>query len=288
MTMLNDPKQMSIKKLLIDFDILMYEAAHKADGKYYHYPEVDFDTPFEDEMSRFIKLNKLDKDLVEICYSPQSPQVAYDCIDHRMKEILADFGDAVEYSGFLTGRGNFRYRVATIQRYKGNRVELRKPQYIQEARQYLIDTYKAVEVKEEEADDAMGYSQREDTCICTTDKDLKQIPGWHYQWSTPWHKESFSFFVEPIEGLRYFYKQLIIGDRGDNILGLYGISKDSVYCKRIDALETEQDMFDLVYALYKQRFGNYTEQFLLETGRLLWIRREERQMWDFKHLIEGY
>jgi len=35
--MLNDPKQMSIKKLLIDFDILMYEAAHKADGKYYHY-----------------------------------------------------------------------------------------------------------------------------------------------------------------------------------------------------------------------------------------------------------
>lgn len=274
-------KNENITTALIDFDILCFEAGHKSDGLYYFYPEVEFETPYKEEMDRFIATNELDPSLMEVRYNPLPISVAYECIDSRIKEISEFFPEAQELKGFLTGKGNFRYRIATILPYKGNRRALRKPAHLPEIRQYLIEKYKAVETKGEEADDALGYNQTETSCICSTDKDFNSIPGWHMMWQTPWNKEAKKWWVSELDATRFFYKQLLTGDKGDNVLGLHGIGPTSTYLKKIDKLENEKEMFDIVYALYHQRFGQYAEPFLLETGRLLKIRRSPEEMWSF-------
>src|SRR6478609_6438642 len=44
---------------------------------------------------------------------------------------------------FLTGKENFRDKVATIQIYKGNRDPANKPKYYSEIREYMISRHKA-------------------------------------------------------------------------------------------------------------------------------------------------
>jgi hypothetical protein len=264
----------------IDADIIMFEGANKSWGQFWHYPEVDFNTPVKKEMDSFVKKNDLDPALIEHNCNPLDIQVAYDSVDTRMKEIKDFFGD-VKYQSFLTGRGNYRYKIATIQGYKANRWGKPKPPHLQEVRDYLIKEHGALETQGQEADDAIGIAQNKTSVCVSTDKDFNCFPGLHAMWTTPWNKTFKTWGVSELDALRFFYKQLLTGDSGDNILGLFGIGKTSVYIKRIDSLETEEEMFDLVYALYKQRFGNYAEPFLLETGRLLWIRQEEGQMWEF-------
>lgn len=108
-----------------------------------------------------------------------------------------------------------------------------------------------------------------DYVICSLDKDLKQIPGHHYNW----RRDEFDF-VEPIEGLRHFYRQLLTGDRTDNIFGIRGIG--TVKSGRlIDNLNTEEDMFHVVQAMYAD------DQRLLMNGQCLYIMREEGRRWSF-------
>lgn len=270
-----------IKTLLIDGDIIMFESAHKADGAFYTYPELEHHTVSKSEMIKFCKKNDLDPNLIEASYKPLDFSIARKYLDSRLKECLDFFNNEVKYKVFLTGRNNFRYRISTISRYKGNRVKLRKPEHLQACRDYISENWNTIETSGEEADDAMGYNQTDTTCILSTDKDMNLIPGWHGMWVTNWNKKFKTWEVTELEALRNFYTQLIIGDSGDNILGLFGIAKNSVYVKRIQELETEEDMFDLVYQLYYQRFRNYAEPFMLETGRLLWIRRKPDELWNF-------
>src|SRR5690606_28686427 len=87
---------------------------------------------------------------------------------------------------YLTGKDNFRDKIATIKVYKGNRDPLNKPEYYDEIRQYLIDYHGAEVVDGMEADDKMGIEQwkRKDrgTVIVGIDKDMKCIPGYHFNW----------------------------------------------------------------------------------------------------------
>ena len=56
---------------------------------------------------------------------------------------------------FLSGQTNFRYDIATIQPYKGNRTD-RKPYWYNEIREYLINNRGAEVVQGIEADDALA------------------------------------------------------------------------------------------------------------------------------------
>ena len=107
------------------------------------------------------------------------------------------------------------------------------------------------------------------------------VPGWHYKWGKGNTEETPPFFVTQIEGLRFFYKQLLTGDMTDNILGLYGVGKKSTLLSKLDDMDSEEAMFLHVYGEYKSRFGAYADQFMLENGRLLWMLREEGELWEF-------
>lgn len=187
-------------------------------------------------------------------------------IDDMMKRILETTG-VTDYECYISGSNNFRYEVDHL--YKANRKGKTDPIYRQEANAYLVQTFGARVTDGIEADDAIGIAgtRSSDTIICSIDKDLKQIPGNHYNW----RKNEFTF-VTPMDALRNFYRSFLIGDTADNIIGVRGLGpvKSARY---IDDLESEEDMFATVQILYND------DQRLLKNGQLLYIHRQENDSW---------
>lgn len=122
---------------------------------------------------------------------------------------------------------------------------------------------------------------KEPSCIVTLDKDLLMVPGLHYSWhiegGTPtkrWVRPAVKQLISPIEGLRWFYTQLLTGDPSDNIKGCPGVGK--VGAKNMLAnLETEEEMFNAVRDAYA------CDEAMLMNGRVLWIQRRPQQLWEF-------
>ena len=193
-------------------------------------------------------------------------------IDDLMRRILEETG-ATHHKTYLTGSENFRYRVNPD--YKANRKGKPDPTYRADSNAYLITEWGATVTNGYEADDALGIAAtRGDTpsIICTIDKDLNQIAGPHYNW----RKNTFHD-VTILDGLRWFYRQFLIGDTSDNIVGVAGIGP--VKSQRIVGdLENEEDMFQAVQAMYND------DQRLLMNGQCLWILREEEGIWKFPNV----
>ena len=221
-------------------------------------------------------------------------------VDDRIQQIN-EAVNATESVYYLTdSKSNFRNKVATILPYKGNRPD-DKPPHWEEIRQHLIDNYDAQVQYGIEADDACGIEQYEDfknsghyigpypdrdsewihddtlceTIICSRDKDLNMIPGWHYSWECGKQKEK-KWFVSEEEGIRFFYKQLLTGDATDNILGLFRVGEKASCVKALDDMTDEYNMYCHVRSEYESRFGSYAWEFLLENARLLWILKDNK------------
>lgn len=203
-------------------------------------------------------------------------EVAYMRIDQMMHSILDTTG-ANTYRGFISGGSNFRHEI--YPEYKANRKDMVDPRWRSACKEYLVREWAAEVTDGYEADDALGINQTADTIICSIDKDLDMIPGMHYSWPIVRGgnvvREGKIYEVSEIEGLRSFYRSLLVGDRTDNIFGVNGIGKVKA-AKMIDHLETEEEMFERVAELYQ---GDMDK--LLVNGKCLWIMREENKQWDF-------
>jgi hypothetical protein len=152
----------------------------------------------------------------------------------------------------------------------------------------LKEKYKAVEVFGMEADDRLGIEQcknlvlsnngedldvivyTKQSIICSLDKDLNMIPGWHYNW-----RNNEKYLQDELSALRCFYCQLLTGDPTDNILGLFGVGSKSSYVNSVNECTDEFDMYAVCRMAYEQRFGNHWWKFLIENAELLWILRSE-------------
>lgn len=200
---------------------------------------------------------------------------------------------ATKTTFFLTGSSNFRVDLASILPYKGGR-PAEKPHHYQRVRDYLINFYKAEVIEGYEADDALSIAQmktfsekhvaEEDmlvgtgavitkcsTIICSLDKDLMMVPGWHYNWG-----KDEKTFVSELDGFRAFFSQCLTGDKSvDNIPGLFGVGKKSASVKYVNECDSELAMYTRVVKEYEDRFGSYWQQFLEENAALLWMLRSE-------------
>ena len=196
--------------------------------------------------------------------------------DLFMRNILEATG-AETYRVFLSGANNSRHSI--YPEYKANRRDMVEPRWRQACKEFLVREWNAEVTDGYEADDALGINQTSDTIICTIDKDLDMIPGKHYSWPILRQgaivREGKLYEVSEIEGLRSFYRSLLVGDRTDNIFGVDGIGKVKA-AKAIDPLETEEEMFDRVAELYQGDMDR-----MLLTGKLLYIMREEHKQWEF-------
>lgn len=178
--------------LLVDADILVYQAACKNQEDYYWDEETE-----SHEADLEAAKETLDKDLASYLKTT------------KCTECILCFSSSP----------NFRYEV--LPTYKHNRKDVAKPILLQELRQYAIDVYPSKVKPKLEGDDVLGILATKHPgkyIIATIDKDLRQVPGEHYNWN-----KDERFTVTEKEGMRWFFRQVLTGDPGDGYTGCPGI-----------------------------------------------------------------
>lgn len=262
-------------KTLIDYDSPIYAIASAVDGSKWNYKGRQWDL----KSVAVAALEAEGRDPTEL-YQTKDPE-PWDKVEKTIvkytDDMINDLNNPFDMMILVGGGGNFRYDIATIQPYKGNRSGNELPYHFNAVKDFVVETYNAKRVYGVEVDDALGILYEDGDLIISQDKDLLQIPGKHYNPNSK--KES---VVSEVEGLRSFYKQVLTGDASDSIPGLHGVGNSSSFVKEINKMESEKEMLDLVVRLYKQRFGSYYNLFLLENCRLLWLLRgydDEIPLW---------
>ena len=175
-----------------------------------------------------------------------------------------------DYKAYITGKENFRNDIAVTAPYKGNRKDMKRPVHYDAIRRHLVDLG-ATQVEGMEADDAIAIEATANGgFIVSIDKDLDQIPGHHYNFVK--HEE---YFVTEEQGLLNFYKQILTGDRVDNIVGIKGIGPVKAH-KLLCECKTEKEMFDVCVKAYNDA-GEDGVSRTVENARLLWLLRAPNQ-----------
>ena len=168
---------------------------------------------------------------------------------------------------FLTGKGNFRSTVDS--EYKANRKGTAKPIHYQAIRDYMVKHLGAEMIEGMEADDALALNQTSDTMIATIDKDLLMVAGEHYNFNTGEFKT-----ITQEEGTHWFYMQMLMGDKVDNIIGIKGIGK----VKAAKILLESEDWDASVEDKYKDFFGDGWYQRMVQNTQLLWMLQKDVKM----------
>jgi len=281
-------------KILIDGDVLRYSCGFSAEIPIWtvvvhgeSQPRATF--RYKKELDEWVESVGLNKEEYTAVKDKEIQPVSHAL--HATKEKINYIllrTNATDYQIYLTGQGNFREEIATIVPYKGNRDSSNKPVHYDKITRYLIENWGAKVIDNIEADDALGITQWKDysskitkdglktalsTTICTIDKDLNMIPGWHYSWD-----KDILYFIDEETALMWFYSQLILGDKTDNIKGVPGCGVKAAYDALKDC-DTEEDMFWSVLCLYEKKYDKPLEA-MIENARLLWILRNENEMWN--------
>lgn len=203
-------------------------------------------------------------------------QIAKWRMDELLDRILEET-NANSFTIFLSDSTQNNYRTKIYPQYKANRTQP-KPIHLEGLKYYLVSDHAAIMTAEQEADDAMGilqckYYNKDHSIICSIDKDLLQIPGWHYNFV----KQEKSYITKE-QGLYKFYTQLLMGDKVDNIPGIYGIGPKKAE-KALEGLSGEDHYFEECKAQYEK--AGLTLGHLLVYGRLLKIRTKDDELWQF-------
>lgn len=273
--------------LLIDGDILAYRIAWVSEMFLADLVKDGIVVATENIVGSQLPYKPDDSMEVITYYQLETEEDVLKTVDRAVDNILmgcSNYVDEIEgYKMYLTdNRGNFRKKVD--KEYKANRKNMRKPVHLELIMNHLVAKHNAEYAVGQEADDALGINQTEDTVICTTDKDLLMIPGCHYNWV----KDEYQY-ISREEGLRFFYTQILTGDPVDNIKGIPGIGKakaGKILGKTRD--ETElciktweafleyhmKENGDDIKEAHKKAYKDYTK-----TGRLIKIREEEDELW---------
>lgn len=231
--------------LLLDADIIIYQAACKAQEDYL------WDDSAESHIAD-VELAKeiLDSDVAAIMEATKTTEV-----------LMA-----------LSSSPNFRYSI--LPTYKHNRKDKQQPLLRYDLIQYVKDNYPFKQYPTLEGDDIMGIlmTRHKDKYICaSTDKDMRQIPGLHYNFK----KEEF-FDVTEKDGDLWFYTQVLTGDTADGYSGCPGVGK--VKAEKILSCPPE-DYWSTVVSTYESK--GLDEEDALQQARVARILRASD--YDFKN-----
>ena len=264
-------------KALIDADILRYEIGFGA----------------ETGIRDFVENGK------ELDVKPSMTYIEH-LLTERVYSILGKV-EADDFCLYLTEGENMRDKIATIKPYKGQRKE-DKPYQFDNMTQFIKDSLPhKISKYGLEADDMMAMDQisslrrsaengreghkGDSTVICSRDKDLMQVPGWHYSWGCGKQKEAGLFYSSPStvgdiqlegtkltgHGLMFFYAQLLMGDSTDNIAGVPKVGPKKAYAL-LTSVPTE-GMLNAIAGEYGRVYGDGWKDAMTENGQLLWMVR---------------
>ncbi len=176
---------------------------------------------------------------------------------------------ADEYRVYLSGTENFR--STWYPDYKANRRKLLRPDHLDACRDFLVREWGAKVMAGCEADDGIGIDAIPGAIICSIDKDLRQIPGVHYQFV----KDEF-VEVGQLDAIRNFYTQMLVGDTSDNVSGVDRIG--AVRAERALRNRTPSEMESIV----REAYGD-GERYILNY-RLLRVVRTKEEMEEIETL----
>jgi len=129
--------------------------------------------------------------------------------------------------------------------YKENREDAYKPEFLKDVFDFLIEEYDYMILPKLEADDILGiYASNGDAIAVTIDKDLKGVPGWHYNPD----KDDEPVLISDDDAERWFCTQWMAGDSTDGLPGLWRIGR-----KRAEKLLDEwnvEEWHSNIIALY--------------------------------------
>jgi hypothetical protein len=161
-------------------------------------------------------------------------------------------------------------------------------------REFLVEEHGASISYTIEADDALGIALTDnnrnnvDCVLVSIDKDLLQVPGLHYNFV----KKEFTR-VSPYDGLRFFYKQCLIGDKADNIKGVEGIGEVKAERLLKAAEETAIDLYSCfdepILADYEQAWFNTVQNAygddieFFKNGACLWMLTQPYPLGSFSY-----
>ena len=223
------------------------------------------------------------------------PSMAYieELLTGRIYSIL-DAVKADDFCLYLSKEDdNKRKEFATLKPYKGQR-ESKKPYQFENMTTFITSTLpNVVSSMGLEADDMMAIDQiaalkagRKDTVIVSRDKDLLQIPGYHYGWSCGRQDEKPLFFQDGREfgeidlslkgtltghGLAFFYAQMLMGDSTDNIQGVPKVGPKKAY--NVLSAKPNNEWLYVVASMYRGHYGIDWYEAMEENGKLLWLVR---------------
>ncbi len=128
--------------------------------------------------------------------------------------------EAVEFTMALSCSRNDNYRRDFWPIYKATRDTQSTPEYLGEIKDYIREVYTTEEIPRLEADDIMGMAASSGRAIAVTiDKDLKTVPGWHFNPD----KDEDPVYISEENSWESFLIQWMTGDNTDNIPGLWRV-----------------------------------------------------------------
>ena len=220
------------KEVLIDADYLVYAAASSGENTFYIWKDVNGNTIKRCESAKQAEMYKKEAEeffnqdtsewVREVGTELRPESIVYSVLDHMIAKLKTTV-NADKYTFFIGGEGNFRYELATLTPYKGER-KTEKPFYFQEARQHIMRKYKAKVVNGIEADDAVSVNLYNDwvktkgnptKILVHVDKDINMTCGVHYN-----PDKNLFYFISPEDADYNFALQMVTGDTVDNIIGL--------------------------------------------------------------------
>lgn len=149
---------------------------------------------------------------------------------------------ATNYIAHITPGGSDkggRSQYAVTKPYQGNRLDREKPEHLDQIRAYISTLSSRVHLAQE-ADDGMAQANYQAiqsghsnlSVIVSQDKDLRMVPGLHYDFDTEqvvsvgdtfgwlWIDTSKTAKTLKGWGTKFFWAQCLMGDTADNIAGL--------------------------------------------------------------------
>jgi DNA polymerase-1 len=240
-------------ELLVDGDIILHRFGHSA--------QMDIDWG-GDEIARGVA-----------------------CVDEVTQDVknflqaILQRNKAADLTICFSGPRNFRYAV--LPSYKWNRKGLEKPVLFGAIKSYLIANYLCLEQDKLEGDDLMGIistGERGKHVICSIDKDMRQIPGKHYNWTS--NKKT---TVTKAAADLWFYTQILTGDPGDGYTGIPGVGPKKAE-KILEALVEDCKGGEWAAIVSAYEFAGLTEANAIQQAQVARILRHGEYNFDTQEI----
>lgn len=239
-------------KLWVDADPLIYQAAYVAEYNIWSVGDQHFKYKKEAEEYK-IRTGLLE---VELGKTPvlEDISLAISAMKNSIRGVIDQcvnvYPGISEYTLVISGVSNYRNKISA--NYKVGRV---KPTYYAELRNKILN-WGAIVQEQLEADDLIAVlhtkeykKDKASSVIATIDKDLYILPGLHYDWRRKEAKD-----VTPEYAQRWFFRQLLHGDRTDTIKGIHRVGKETAKAF-IDSLAGKyaEEKLEAIVGLWKDK-----------------------------------